>query len=121
MPPRESAIPHISRTPPMAILRTVKIGRRTGHHLQGKEDPPHIESFYHLSSEKTADRHCQGTACFVAQHLNPDRWSAAVSQEPRTYCLGSCFAAPASSSELARPPMKIRSRGPIVLGPIVDG
>jgi NADH:ubiquinone oxidoreductase subunit F (NADH-binding) len=36
------------------------------------------------------------------------------------YCLGNCFAAPASSSDFARPRMKIVSREPIVLGPIIE-
>jgi NADH:ubiquinone oxidoreductase subunit F (NADH-binding) len=37
------------------------------------------------------------------------------------YCLGNCFAAPASSSDVARPKIKTLSREPIVLGSIIDG
>lgn len=64
---------------------------------------------------------CQGTACFVARHLNPQRWSAASSQEPRVYCLGKCYSAPATSGDAARPKIKSLSREPVVLGPILDG
>jgi NADH:ubiquinone oxidoreductase subunit F (NADH-binding) len=53
--------------------------------------------------------------------MNPGRWSAAISEEQRMYCLGNCFAAPASSSDIGRAKMRILSRAPIVLGPIIDG
>jgi NADH:ubiquinone oxidoreductase subunit F (NADH-binding) len=53
--------------------------------------------------------------------MNPGRWSAAISEEQRMYCLGNCFAAPASSSDIDRAKMRILSRAPIVLGPIIDG
>jgi NADH:ubiquinone oxidoreductase subunit F (NADH-binding) len=85
------------------------------------QDPPHADSFYHLSGGSHGEQFCQGTACFVARHLNPDRWSAAVADNRRTYCLGNCFAAPASSSITAHPKIEVRCREPIVLGPIVDG
>jgi NADH:ubiquinone oxidoreductase subunit F (NADH-binding) len=89
--------------------------------MKGKQNSEHIDSFYHLARVGEAEQFCQGTACFVARHLDSGRWSAATSQEQRVYCLGNCFAAPASSRDVARPKMTIRSREPIVLGPIADG
>jgi NADH:ubiquinone oxidoreductase subunit F (NADH-binding) len=89
--------------------------------MKEKEDSGHINSFYHLARIGEGEHLCQGTACFVARHLNPDHWSAAVSEEQRVYCLGNCFAAPASSSDVSRPKMKILTREPIVLSPIIDG
>ena len=80
-----------------------------------------IDSFYHLSRKATGEQFCRGTACFVARNLDSARWSAAVSQEQRLYCVGSCFGAPASSSDVERPRMRISSSEPIVLGPIIDG
>jgi NADH:ubiquinone oxidoreductase subunit F (NADH-binding) len=89
--------------------------------MKRKAGSDQIDSFYHLAQACEAEQICQGTACFVARNLNPKRWSACVSHAQRTYCLGNCFAAPASSSDVDRPTMKILSREPIVLGPIADG
>ena len=89
--------------------------------LEGKQVSLHTDSFYHLLPGTSGEQFCRGTACFVARHLKPDRWLAALSPEQRVYCLGNCFAAPASSSDIVRPRMKILSREPIVLGPIIDG
>jgi NADH:ubiquinone oxidoreductase subunit F (NADH-binding) len=97
----------------------MQIGRQTG--WQGKQASLHTDSFYHLSSGSNGEHFCQGTACFVARHLNPDCWSAAISGQERVYCLGNCFAAPASSSDAGRPRMRILSHEPIVLGPLIDG
>ena len=57
----------------------------------------------------------------MARHLNPGCWSAALSREHRTYCLGNCFSAPASSSDTDRPRIKSLSREPIVFGSIIGG
>src|SRR5579862_520239 len=89
--------------------------------MKGKQTTSDIDSFYHLALRGEGEQLCQGTACFVARQLNPDRWSSAVSGQERVYCLGNCFAAPASSSDVGRPKMSILSREPIVLGPIIDG
>jgi NADH:ubiquinone oxidoreductase subunit F (NADH-binding) len=89
--------------------------------MKRKLDSEHIDSFYHLAEAGEGEQVCQGAACFVARHLNSDRWSAAVSREPRIYCLGNCFAAPASSTDVARPELRVFSREAIVLGPIIDG
>jgi NADH:ubiquinone oxidoreductase subunit F (NADH-binding) len=89
--------------------------------MNEKQASGHIDSFYHLARIGEGEQLCRGTACFVARHVNPGRWSAAASREQRTYCLGNCFAAPASSGDVGRPKMRILSREPIVLGPIIDG
>ena len=60
---------------------------------------PNIDSFYHLSGCDLSGKACQGTACFVARHLNPQRWKRATAQEPRVYCLGKCFIAPSIYNE----------------------
>src|SRR5687767_2285609 len=88
--------------------------------------PPHelaadVESFYHLPHGEHTGKACQGTACFAARHFNPARWAEASAQNPRIYCLGECFAAPAKGQTHPRPPVKIFSRHGIVLGRIVAG
>jgi NADH:ubiquinone oxidoreductase subunit F (NADH-binding) len=80
----------------------------------------HIASFYHLA-QSPDEKLCQGTACFVARHLNPQRWAAAAAQSPRLYCLGKCYMAPASGSEEKRPAIEVRASEGIVLSRIVNG
>ena len=84
---------------------------------------PHsdIRSFYRLAHADISQTHCQGTACFAARHLAPDRWSEAVAQAPRVYCLGKCYAAPATGQDNGRPKMEVRSRQAVVLERIVAG
>lgn len=91
------------------------------HQTLGRQHRPEISSFYHLSAASIAGRACQGTACFVARHLHPARWQDAATQSPRVYCLGKCYAAPASTAEEARPAIEIRCRQGIVLERIVAG
>jgi len=86
--------------------------------MKRKQASSHVDSFYHLARRAEGEELCQGTACFVARQLNPDRWSSAVSGPERVYCLGNCFAAPTSSRDFPRPKMSILSREPIVFGPI---
>jgi NADH:ubiquinone oxidoreductase subunit F (NADH-binding) len=57
----------------------------------------------------------------VARRLNPSRWALAEKQNPRIYCLGQCFAAPAVARGRTRPHVVIRSREPIVLGRLAQG
>lgn len=80
-----------------------------------------VESFYHLPQESVAGTSCQGMACFAARHLNARRWQQAASQTPRVYCLGKCYAAPASSADDERPKIYVRSREAIVLDRLVRG
>jgi len=89
--------------------------------MRSEREVENIDSFYHLSRQENAEQFCQGTACFVARHLNPDRWSEAVHGEQRVYCLGNCFVAPASSSDAVRPKMESHCRESIALGAILDG
>jgi NADH:ubiquinone oxidoreductase subunit F (NADH-binding) len=89
--------------------------------MKGNQSSSHIDSFYHLARQEEAEQLCQGAACFVARQLNPDRWSSAVAGQERVYCLGSCFAAPASTNDFGRPKMGTLSHEPIVLGSIIDG
>jgi NADH:ubiquinone oxidoreductase subunit F (NADH-binding) len=84
---------------------------------------PDVDSFYHLFGCSLAGKACQGTACFVARHRNPQRWAQAIAQEPRLYCLGQCFAAPSiyNGNGEARPHMEVRSRDGVVLGRLTCG
>ena len=89
--------------------------------MNAKSRASHIDSFYHLARMGEEEQLCRGTACFAARHLDPGRWSSAISGQERVYCLGNCYAAPASSRDLGRPRMKILSNEPVVLGPIIEG
>jgi NADH:ubiquinone oxidoreductase subunit F (NADH-binding) len=82
---------------------------------------PEIDSFYHLTTTNVSGEVCQGTACFVARRLNPSRWQQAESQEPRVYCLGKCYAAPATGAGAERPIMEIRSRQGTILNRVASG
>jgi NADH:ubiquinone oxidoreductase subunit F (NADH-binding) len=95
------------------------MSRRVSIPLQA--DRPDIDSFYHLSGCDLTGKACQGTACFVARHLNPQRWAQATAQEPRVYCLGQCFVAPSISNGDPRPHMEVRSRHGVVLGGLTQG
>jgi NADH:ubiquinone oxidoreductase subunit F (NADH-binding) len=81
-----------------------------------------IDSFYHLLGCDISGKACRGTACFVARHLNPERWAQALAQERRVYCLGKCFVAPSIYNHGdARPDVKIHSRTGIVLERLARG
>lgn len=109
-----------------------------------------VESFYHLrdaAAEATleatldataaTDHRCRGLACFVAGHLNPERWSQALSQPDAIHCLGRCYAAPAAApapaaasdsaatpaanSDPARPRVEIHAPAAVVLENVARG
>ena len=80
-----------------------------------------IDSFYHLSDGDLRDLGCQGTACFVARHLNPARWKASAEQHPPVHCLGKCYAAPALSSGDERPRIEVHAPQAIALANLVQG
>ena len=80
-----------------------------------------VLSFYHLCDGEFEGKACQGTACFAARHFNPARWAEAERNNPRVYCLGECFAAPAKGQHRPRPPVKVCAREGIVLGRIAAG
>ena len=88
---------------------------------RGPALPADVESFYHLPHGEYTGKACQGTACFAARHLNPSRWAEAMQDNPRVYCLGECFAAPAKGQTQPRPPVKVLARHGIVLDRIARG
>src|SRR6185503_5141540 len=100
---------------------TAFVDRGVDVHPKGTALSPDVESFYHLPHGEHAGKACQGTACFAARHLNPDRWTEAMENHPRVYCLGECFAAPAKGQTQPRPPVRVCSREGIVLGRIANG
>lgn len=81
---------------------------------------PHHNSFYRLHGP-LHDRTCQGTACLVARHLNPDRWRKAEEQRERLYCLGMCYESPADTSCTGRPLIEVHSRKSVLLERIAKG
>ena len=80
-----------------------------------------VESFYHLHDCSLTGKLCNGTACFVARHLNRSRWEQAEEQEPRIYCLGRCFGAPAAAIGRARPRVQASCCEPVVLRRLIHG
>jgi len=52
------------------------------------------ESFYHLPPNENLTGSCQGLACFVGRHQKC--WQEAAAQNQRIYCLGKCYAGPAT-------------------------
>ena len=80
-----------------------------------------LNSFYHLSDEALHNLGCQGTACFLARHLDPSRWSVSAQQRPQIYCLGKCYAAPAVSSRDERPRIEVRGSEAVVLANLLVG
>ncbi len=86
-----------------------------------QEARPHVESFYHLTHESIERKACQGTACLVARHRNPERYRAATTQRARVICLGRCYEAPASSEGESRPHIENHARQPVLLKRIVAG
>jgi len=83
--------------------------------------PDDVMSFYHLGEGEHCGKACQGTACFAAKHFNPARWAEAEQNNPKVYCLGECFAAPAKGQHRPRPPVKVCSPHGIVLGRLAAG
>jgi NADH:ubiquinone oxidoreductase subunit F (NADH-binding) len=81
-----------------------------------------FESFYHLGNVDLRDRSCQGLACFAARHLDPGRWRDATAAGPRVYCLGKCYASPASGGDdPGRPHVQIAAPTAIVLERVAAG
>ncbi|MGE6759812.1 complex I 51 kDa subunit family protein [Corallococcus interemptor] len=82
---------------------------------------PEVESFYHLGHGPLGTHACQGTACFVARHLDAERWRQAASDETRVYCLGQCYRAPSVTGADARPPAHVRAPRAIALERVASG
>jgi NADH:ubiquinone oxidoreductase subunit F (NADH-binding) len=85
------------------------------------KDTTDVASFYHLRNCSLAGKTCNGTACFVAGHRSPGLAEAAHNQEPRIYCLGQCFAAPAVAGLAARPHVEVASGQGVVLSRLAQG
>lgn len=79
------------------------------------------ESFYHLADVAITGQPCQGTACFVARRRNPERWDEAERAEPRVYCLGRCYAAPAAADGTSHPSIETACDTPVVLRRLARG
>lgn len=77
-----------------------------------------VGSFYHLRGCDLGRRACQGTACFVARQ---SRGEAQPNGDPRVYCLGRCFEAPATGLLGARPRIEVHAREPVVLARLATG
>jgi NADH:ubiquinone oxidoreductase subunit F (NADH-binding) len=76
---------------------------------------------FHLSGVEITDQVCQGTACFVARHRDPHRWARGEADEPRVYCLGRCYEAPAAAGDVGRPRAEVDAPAAVVLERIVTG
>ncbi|MGZ6967742.1 MAG: complex I 51 kDa subunit family protein [Acidimicrobiia bacterium] len=87
----------------------------------GSEAPDGHTSFFHLADIEIVDQVCQGTACFVARHQDPARWTVAEGSSPRVYCLGRCYAAPAAATDTTRPRIAVDADEPVLLGRVVAG
>jgi NADH:ubiquinone oxidoreductase subunit F (NADH-binding) len=85
---------------------------------QAPQERAIASSFYHLSSVALQDQPCQGTACFVARHRGRD-WDVVEGSTPRVYCLGSCYAAPATGRLVREPHVDARCATPVVLERII--
>lgn len=79
------------------------------------------DSFYHLAETKIGTQRCQGAACFVARHRNPKGWEEAEATEPRVYCLGRCYEAPATAMDTGDPDIHIACDTPVILRRIAQG
>jgi NADH:ubiquinone oxidoreductase subunit F (NADH-binding) len=80
-----------------------------------------VESFYHLDGADLGSASCQGMACFAARHILGDRWGQIEGIFPRVYCLGKCYAAPASGHDENQPNAEVHCRRPVVLERIASG
>jgi formate dehydrogenase iron-sulfur subunit len=78
-------------------------------------------SFYHLGTDALRSGACRGTACFVAQHRDPEVWRRAAAREAPLYCLGKCFAAPAQIGGRERPPMACHARRLVAMSNLLSG
>ncbi|WP_223632433.1 NADH-quinone oxidoreductase subunit F [Corallococcus sp. EGB] len=82
---------------------------------------PETESFYHLGHGPLGTHACEGTACFVARHLDAARWRQATSGETRVYCLGQCYQAPSITGADGRPRAHVRAPHAITLERVASG
>ena len=76
--------------------------------------PHDAAGFYHLASVPIVDQPCQGTACFVARRRAAD-WASVEASSPRLFCLGRCYAAPATAANRVEPRVAAATSTPVVL------
>jgi NADH:ubiquinone oxidoreductase subunit F (NADH-binding) len=81
---------------------------------------PDGDGFYHLAGVDIAGAGCRGTACFVARHLEPERWRRAL-EGPPVHCVGRCYRAPARSDDPEPPHVAVDSPTAVVLERVVAG
>lgn len=79
------------------------------------------DSFYHLREGEVREGRCSGMACFVARDRKADDGKAPQRPNPPTYCLGKCYAAPASGACKERPHVECAAPEAIVLPRILKG
>jgi NADH:ubiquinone oxidoreductase subunit F (NADH-binding) len=79
------------------------------------------DSFYHLRDCDVREAPCRGMACFVARDGKDEDRKAAQPLNSRIYCLGKCYAAPASGACNERPHIECPAPEPIVLSRILKG
>jgi len=78
-------------------------------------------SFYHLADVVVDQQPCQGTACFVARQRDSQRVAEAECTEPRMYCLGRCYAAPAAACDDSKPRIEIACGTTVILSRVAQG
>lgn len=79
-------------------------------------------TFYHLNEQSlTYPRSCQGLACFAARHADPIRWTKALAEPNRLYCLGKCYCGPATTESDLRPRIESHTRKTVLLNNILVG
>ncbi len=78
-----------------------------------------IKSFYTLNKGLPERAKCSGTACFVASKSMGIELQDQSNYDKRIYCLGKCFAAPASSQDKSIPRIANFSRKSVLVGPLM--
>lgn len=89
------------------------------HHPAARTDES--SSFFHLDGVEVEGLACSGTACFVARHRDPRRWTEAERATTPLRCAGSCHVAPALAGDDARPVVVAATETPVVLERIAAG
>lgn len=70
-----------------------------------------LSSFYHLEGSIDGALHCEGTACFVAANSLGRK----VKNRARLFCLGKCYAAPATTKTHALPTATVCAKESVIL------
>ncbi len=82
--------------------------------------PRRPEGFFHLEGVELDRQPCQGTACFVARHRRGG-WSEVEQSRPRVYCVGRCYAAPATAATTVEPSVAVAAPHAVVLERVAEG